>query len=73
MTCLRDVWRKHTMSLLPTTTVKAQLSAALGEREQQYWETFRLFLCGQLSRVEFEDEVRESLNTPQLGECVFIP
>jgi hypothetical protein len=56
------------MSVSTTTTIKAQLSSALGEHEEKYWETFRLFLYGQLSRIEFEDTIKESLHTPQLGE-----
>jgi hypothetical protein len=62
------------MSLLSTSTsaLKAQLSAALGSREQRYWETFHLFLHGQLSRIEFEETVRDCLETPQLSELGYI-
>jgi hypothetical protein len=51
-----------------TSALKAQLSEALGANEQRYWEIFHFFLHGQLSRVEFEDTVRECLDSPQLSE-----
>jgi hypothetical protein len=53
-----------------TSALKAQLSEALGANEQRYWETFHFFLHGQLSRVEFEDTVRECLDSPQLSESI---
>jgi hypothetical protein len=56
------------MSLSSTSSLKAQLSAALGPNEARYWETFHSFLYGQLSRVEFEEIVRECLDSPQLSE-----
>jgi hypothetical protein len=55
------------MSLPSTAAVKLQLGAALGARAPQYWDTLQHFLAGQLSRAEFEDAARDSLDTQHLG------
>lgn len=48
--------------------VKAALNAALGTNAKSYWRVFSNFLSGRAARAEFEDSVRQYLNTPQLGE-----
>ena len=47
--------------------VKAGLNAALGTNAKPYWRVFSNFLSGQAARAEFEDSVRQYLNTSQLG------
>jgi hypothetical protein len=55
------------MSLRSTAVIRSDLTAALGEREAQYWETFHDFIAGQVSQHEFSEAVQTSLNTPHLG------
>jgi hypothetical protein len=57
-------------SFLPmgAAEVKAALNAELGTNAKSYWRVFSNFLSGRAARAEFEDSVRQYLNTPQLGE-----
>ena len=48
--------------------VKAALNVALGTNAKSYWRVFSNFLSGRTARAEFEDSVRQYLNTQQLGE-----
>ncbi|KAH9945724.1 transcriptional regulator of RNA polII, SAGA, subunit-domain-containing protein [Amylocystis lapponica] len=54
------------MSLLSTSTIKSQLSSGLGEREHAYWRVLREWLSGNISRIEFDEQVKECLDTIQL-------
>lgn len=55
-----------TMSLTSTSNIKSQLTTALGDKAPPYFSTFQLYLKASISRQEFEDQVRESLDTPHL-------
>ena len=55
-----------TMSLTSTGNIKSQLTAALGDKGPPYFSTFQLYLKASISRQEFEDQVRECLDTPHL-------
>lgn len=48
--------------------VKAALNAALGRNAKEYWGVFSNFLSGLSARAEFDDSVRQYLNTAQLGK-----
>ena len=52
----------------PAPALRDELTAALGERAAYYWKTLNAFLTGEISRVEFEELVRQALDNPQLGE-----
>jgi hypothetical protein len=54
------------MSLASTSTLKAQLKTSLGPKSDQYFSVLSQFICGMLSRVEFEEAVRQHLTTQQL-------
>ncbi|KAI0821573.1 transcriptional regulator of RNA polII, SAGA, subunit-domain-containing protein [Irpex lacteus] len=49
------------MSLSSTSTIKAQLAAALGPNTQLYYKIFQEYLCGRLSRVEFDEQIKNCL------------
>lgn len=55
------------MSLSSTPTIKAQLSSSLGPKAQAYFETLQNFVAGRVSKSEFNDSIRQSLDTAQLG------
>jgi hypothetical protein len=46
---------------------RTKLSDALGDQSTSYFSTLNDFLCGKLARFEFDELVREFLNTSQLG------
>lgn len=52
----------------PPPTIRDELTAALGDKSPHYWETLSAYLGGKISRVEYEEIIREAVNTPQLGE-----
>jgi hypothetical protein len=54
------------MSLASTSTLKAQLKASLGPNSDRYFSVLSQFICGLLSRVEFEEAVRQHLTTQHL-------
>ncbi|KAI0343245.1 hypothetical protein BDW22DRAFT_1407141 [Trametopsis cervina] len=49
------------MSLSSTTTIKAQLAAILGPKTPQYYKIFQEYLCARISRIEFDDQIKECL------------
>ncbi|KZV66130.1 hypothetical protein PENSPDRAFT_755922 [Peniophora sp. CONT] len=51
------------MSLESTSTLKSKISFGLGEHAPKYWTALRQFLTAKISRTEFEDEVRQYLDT----------
>ena len=70
--------RESCLSLLLTTTIsptmgspapalRDELNAALGNKASRYWDTLSSYLGGKISRVEFEELVRDAVDTPQLG------
>lgn len=50
--------------------IRDQLNAVLVNKSAQYWDTLNTFLCGKISRVEFEELVREVIDTPNLGMSI---
>ncbi|KAI5124209.1 hypothetical protein M0805_005059 [Coniferiporia weirii] len=50
----------------PAPAVREELNSALGGKATHYWDTLSLFLGGKISRVEFEELVREAVDTPHL-------
>lgn len=51
----------------PPPALRDELTAALGEKSKYYWDTLNSFLVGEISRVEFEELVRQAVDSPQLG------
>lgn len=56
------------MSIGSPLEIRTQLSSALGKAGLPYWKKLRDFLVGKLGRVEFEELIRQWINTPELGE-----
>ncbi|KAG1751663.1 transcriptional regulator of RNA polII, SAGA, subunit-domain-containing protein [Suillus occidentalis] len=54
------------MSLSSTSTIKNQLNAALGQKAPAYFETLSQFVSGKVSRIEFDESVRQALDAPNL-------
>jgi hypothetical protein len=54
------------MSLSSTSTIKHQLSTILGPKSKSYFFTLHQFIAGRLSRLEFDDSVRQSLDSAHL-------
>ena len=58
-----------TMSLTSTGNIKTQLTIALGDKGALYFSAFQQYLKASISRQEFEDQMRDCLDTPHL--CAF--
>lgn len=57
------------MSLLASPLeIRTQLGSALGKDGLPYWNKLRDFLIGKLGRIEFEELVRQWINTHELGQ-----
>jgi hypothetical protein len=54
------------MSLTSTGNIKTQLVAALGEKSTLYFGAFQRYLGASISRQEFEDQMRDCLDTGHL-------
>jgi hypothetical protein len=54
------------MSLPSTSTLRTQLNNNLGDKAPAYWRVLKTFLGGHISRDEFDEEARRSLDTPRL-------
>ncbi|KAF9820596.1 hypothetical protein IEO21_01299 [Rhodonia placenta] len=54
------------MSLPSTTTSRHQLISALGPKAPSYWTALKEYLCARISRVEFDEQVKELLDTTHL-------
>ncbi|KAI0320878.1 transcriptional regulator of RNA polII, SAGA, subunit-domain-containing protein [Amylostereum chailletii] len=54
------------MSLESTSTIKSKLALGLGSKAPRYWSLLKEFLHASISRAEFEDQVRECVDTPDL-------
>ena len=54
------------MSLTSTGNIKTQLTAALGDKGPIYFGAFQQYLKASISRQEFEDRMRDCLDTPHL-------
>ena len=55
------------VALRPTPTIKNELQLALGDKADTYWDTLNQYLCGRISRVEYDEQIREVV-TAQLGK-----
>jgi hypothetical protein len=55
------------MSLSSTTTIKAQLTSNLGAKSNAYFDTLLQFISGKISRTEFDESVRQALDSPHLS------
>ncbi|OBZ73832.1 hypothetical protein A0H81_06044 [Grifola frondosa] len=54
------------MSLLSTSTIKSQLLSALGQKAPLYWHVLQQYLSGSISRIEYDEQVKEYLDTTPL-------
>ncbi|CAL1714736.1 unnamed protein product [Somion occarium] len=54
------------MSLSPTATIKAQLTASLGPKAPTYWSVLKQYLSGSISRGEFDEQIKECLGKDNL-------
>ncbi|KAK2463700.1 hypothetical protein APHAL10511_004451 [Amanita phalloides] len=54
------------MSLSSTSTLKGQLTAHLGPKAPQYFDTLKEFVSGRISRQEFDESVRRVLDSNNL-------
>ncbi|KAI0305895.1 transcriptional regulator of RNA polII, SAGA, subunit-domain-containing protein [Multifurca ochricompacta] len=54
------------MSLESTTTIKAKLAAGLGPKAPKYWSLLQSFLAATISRTEFDEQIRECVDTSPL-------
>ncbi|KAL5492240.1 hypothetical protein ACEPAI_3687 [Sanghuangporus weigelae] len=50
----------------PPPAIRDELTAALSDKSSHYWETLNAYLGGKISRVEYEEIIREAVNTPHL-------
>ena len=55
------------MSLESTSTIKSKLALGLGPKAPRYWTLLKDFLRANISRTEFDEQVRECVDTPSLG------
>lgn len=51
----------------PAPAVRDELTSALGNKSTHYWDTLSSYLGGKISRTEFEELIREAVDTPHLG------
>lgn len=56
------------MSLSSTSTVKSQLTTALGQRATLYFNVLKEYLSGRISRNEYDDQVKALLDSTHLCE-----
>ena len=54
------------MSLTSTGNIKTQLTATLGDKSPLYFSAFQQYLKASISRQEFDDRMRDCLDTPHL-------
>ncbi|KAF8308221.1 hypothetical protein DL93DRAFT_2087244 [Clavulina sp. PMI_390] len=54
------------MAVSSANSVKAQLAQLLGSNGLPYWRALSDFLAGKTSRTEFEKDMRQWINTPEL-------
>jgi hypothetical protein len=47
--------------------LRTEITAALGYKAEEYWNTLNEYLCGRISRVEYDELIREAVDNPQLG------
>ncbi|KAI0792129.1 transcriptional regulator of RNA polII, SAGA, subunit-domain-containing protein [Abortiporus biennis] len=54
------------MSLSSTTVVKAQLTAGLGPKAPDYFKVLQCYLKGQISRLEYDEQIKDILGKDNL-------
>lgn len=57
----------YAMALESTSTIKGKLTILLGDKASKYWAILQAFLSAQISRAEFDDQIRECVHSMQLG------
>lgn len=57
--------------LKSTSVLKEELNVELGHKSEHYWDTLNHYLSGQISRAEFDELIREAVDTPHLGMNTF--
>jgi hypothetical protein len=72
VTPLRTALISH-MSLESTTTIKAKLALGLGPKAPRYWSLLNSFLSAAISRTEFDEQIRECVDTSPLGTPLSFP
>lgn len=55
------------MSIESTSTIKSKLAAGLGLKADKYYATLQAFLSAQISRAEYDEQIRQCVDTIQLG------
>ncbi|KAF8573598.1 hypothetical protein K439DRAFT_1374917 [Ramaria rubella] len=50
------------------SSIRHKLAAALGQNGRPYWLNLSRFLTGDIPRYEFDENIRESINTPELAQ-----
>ena len=61
------------MSSPAAPAIRDELTAALKEKSSHYWETLSAYLTGKIPRGEYEEIIREAVDTPHLGTCWIPP
>ena len=54
------------MSLSSTTTVKSQLTNALGQKAPLYFSVLKEYLAGRISRNEYDEQIKTHLDSTHL-------
>ncbi|EIM86736.1 uncharacterized protein STEHIDRAFT_139515 [Stereum hirsutum FP-91666 SS1] len=54
------------MALESTSTIKVKLAIGLKDKASKYWAILQAFLSAQISRAEFDEQIRECVSTMQL-------
>ena len=50
------------------SSIRSKLAAALGQDARTYWRNLSQFISGDIPRYEFDENIRECISTPELGE-----
>lgn len=50
------------------SSIRSRLATALGPDGRPYWRNLYQFMSGDIPRYEFDENIRECINTPELGE-----
>ncbi|KIJ55245.1 hypothetical protein M422DRAFT_41256 [Sphaerobolus stellatus SS14] len=52
---------------LNATAIRSQLAQSLGQNGRTYWRCLSSYLKGEIPRYEFDESIRECINTPELA------
>ncbi|KAF8478253.1 transcriptional regulator of RNA polII, SAGA, subunit-domain-containing protein [Gautieria morchelliformis] len=50
------------------SSIRTKLASTLGQDGRPYWRNLSQFLSGDIPRYEFEENIRECINTPELAQ-----